>query len=423
MPPRTAWDTAMSPPPAKKARRSTRNLAAKVFFAACTGRTDELIALIDLGADPNEASADGKTLLHKAAQHGHNQTVAALLQRGADMDPVTHDNNMTPLYLAAHQGHARVVETLVAAGADLDTSWKCAHCDCDNRRTPCDAAFSSDHLDIALRLIELGACAHYDTVDQVVMPAICEDESHKIAKRLTRGKTLLHHATQRWDWWAVCTLLLHGADIDQRVQSPGMPRGATALHIAAKAFEQKKVLLLLRFNPDATIRNAEGQTPGMHAIACGNYTAAKCILLYETGEPERVWSAYDWRASQHTDRLRKLLTERSEDGETPFAQLLASLAVHGRTDDGNDLAHAMHDMGAGVVWSKRRHMLCPKSVRIAAQARTVFLGGRGASAPCGGRAPYVPKELWRNIFGFLLDGEHTFAKSELRQWLSCVDAR
>ena len=54
-----------------------------------------------------------------AAYHGHADTVAELIARGADVD-LRNDRNQSPLAGAIFKGEERVVRVLVAAGADLD---------------------------------------------------------------------------------------------------------------------------------------------------------------------------------------------------------------------------------------------------------------------------------------------------------------
>src|SRR5260370_41292207 len=61
-------------------------LAAKVFNLARQGDTGTLAAYLDAGVPANLCNDKGDTLVMLAAYHGHPQTVAALLERGADPD-------------------------------------------------------------------------------------------------------------------------------------------------------------------------------------------------------------------------------------------------------------------------------------------------------------------------------------------------
>ena len=54
------------------------------FDLARNGQTELLAAYVDAGLAVNLTDSNGDTLLILAAQHGHTDTVQALLARGAD---------------------------------------------------------------------------------------------------------------------------------------------------------------------------------------------------------------------------------------------------------------------------------------------------------------------------------------------------
>ena len=68
---------------------------------------------------PNLTNDKGDTLLILAAYHGHPQTVAALLARGADHSRV-NDRGQTALGAAVFRRSAPAVRALLDAGADPD---------------------------------------------------------------------------------------------------------------------------------------------------------------------------------------------------------------------------------------------------------------------------------------------------------------
>ena len=92
------------------------------FSAAALGRTDQLEVLIDRGAAELAArSPDGWTALHLAAFFGHLETVAMLLDRGADSAArSTNELENTPLHAALAAGRGAVAELLVERGADVN---------------------------------------------------------------------------------------------------------------------------------------------------------------------------------------------------------------------------------------------------------------------------------------------------------------
>jgi hypothetical protein len=73
--------------------------------------------LLEMGADPNIAvNPNGETLLHIAARAGNLNMVKLLLQKGADINPVTVKAERTPLYYASAGGYPDVMRALLDAG-------------------------------------------------------------------------------------------------------------------------------------------------------------------------------------------------------------------------------------------------------------------------------------------------------------------
>ena len=95
------------------------DLAARVFDLARGGATAELVEYLDAGVPANLTNHKGDTLLILAAYHGHPDTVAALLARGADHGRI-NDRGQTPLAAAVFKQSADTVQALVSAGADSD---------------------------------------------------------------------------------------------------------------------------------------------------------------------------------------------------------------------------------------------------------------------------------------------------------------
>jgi ankyrin repeat protein len=94
-------------------------LARKVFDLARDGVTDELAEYVDAGVPVNLTNDKGDTLLILAAYHGHPETVAALLARGADHGRA-NDRGQTALAAAVFRQSTDTVTRLLEAGADPD---------------------------------------------------------------------------------------------------------------------------------------------------------------------------------------------------------------------------------------------------------------------------------------------------------------
>ncbi|WP_238985966.1 ankyrin repeat domain-containing protein [Kocuria sp. SM24M-10] len=87
-----------------------------LFDMAREGRTEELLPAVRAGVPVNLTNGKGDTLLILAAYHQQEDTVAALLEAGADPDRV-NDNGQTALLSAVFRGNEAVVRALLEAGA------------------------------------------------------------------------------------------------------------------------------------------------------------------------------------------------------------------------------------------------------------------------------------------------------------------
>ncbi|KAM0827405.1 hypothetical protein ACQ4PT_068223 [Festuca glaucescens] len=75
------------------------------------GSTSVIRFLLDHGANPNKAAAEGFTALHHATLTGTCEIAELLLSRGAYVDPMCRRG--TPLHIAAQSGNVRMVELLL----------------------------------------------------------------------------------------------------------------------------------------------------------------------------------------------------------------------------------------------------------------------------------------------------------------------
>lgn len=94
-------------------------LAQDLLDDAREGRTERLVQHVDAGVPVELTDASGNTLLMLAAYHGHAETVAALIARGAVVDAL-NDRGQNPLAGAVFKGEDAVVRVLLEAGADPD---------------------------------------------------------------------------------------------------------------------------------------------------------------------------------------------------------------------------------------------------------------------------------------------------------------
>jgi len=88
-----------------------------LHWVAQSGVRENILLLLEAGADVNATTADGKTPLHWAAMRGSPDSVAVLLDDGANLDARDMDGK-TPLHRAAQAQTPETVTILQEAGAD-----------------------------------------------------------------------------------------------------------------------------------------------------------------------------------------------------------------------------------------------------------------------------------------------------------------
>ncbi len=104
-----------------------------IFEAAAVGdakRVGELLA--SDSSLRNAYSADGWTPLHLAAFFGREQAALALVEKGANLQALsTNENRNTPLHAAVANHQTNLVRMLLAGGADVDAKtgagWTALH--------------------------------------------------------------------------------------------------------------------------------------------------------------------------------------------------------------------------------------------------------------------------------------------------------
>jgi ankyrin repeat protein len=128
--------------------------ALDVFEAAALGRVDDLKRALGRSKRRVDAlSSDGFAPLHLAAYFGQADTVAFLLDRGADIEARSTNEllpGVTPLHSAAAGGHTDVALLLLDRGADPNAAqpggW-----------TPLHQAAATGDLVLCKRLLKAGA--------------------------------------------------------------------------------------------------------------------------------------------------------------------------------------------------------------------------------------------------------------------------
>jgi ankyrin repeat protein len=152
--------------------RTSNGGSTALHCAASMGRVDVLQLLLDAGADAAAACFQGqRTALHDAIEAGCLESVQLLLRYGAPVDSIMRLKNhysaleeLTPLHMAATYGRLQMLQPLVEAGADLEV-W------CEYTGTLLHCAAFRGHLNVAARLLQMGARVDATDVEGCTLPA------------------------------------------------------------------------------------------------------------------------------------------------------------------------------------------------------------------------------------------------------------
>jgi ankyrin repeat protein len=240
------------------------------------GERNAALALIDAGADVNEAQGDGTTPLHWAVYRLDAELAALLLERGARADAINQYGS-SPLAEAVKVADRPLVEKLLAAGADPEAP------NADGQ-TVLMLAARTGSTDIAQLLIDSGADVN--------------------ARENWRGQTALIWAADSRFPAIVDLLIAHGADVDFRAESFDWPSqitsepraqyrpvgGLTPLLYAARSGCTQCVASILDAGADIDRPTPEGMTPLM--IAIDNEALDTAALLLDRDANPHLWDWY-----------------------------------------------------------------------------------------------------------------------------------
>jgi ankyrin repeat protein len=239
--------------------------------------------LLDAGADPNAASAEGWSPLFEAAKHNEEVAVTAALLEGR-ADPAAEDDlGRTPLFVAVWNDNPTVIGPLAEAGGDLSEKMRA-----DWTSLLHLAAHHNRYPETVRELLSTGA-------DPNVRDPLGWTPLHHAAPELAFAALLLaagadspplHTAVLTEDVAAVAELLSGGADPNQKDSA-----GWSALHFAATRNVPEIVTRLLDAgaDPDAKLP-AGGGTPLHKAVSARVDVGIVRALLRGGADPNsREW--------------------------------------------------------------------------------------------------------------------------------------
>ncbi len=274
-----------------------------LLAAARDGTADDLMGLLDAGAEPDSAEADGTTALHWAVHRGDLAAALALLEAGVAVDRVNR-YGVRPSYLAAENGDAAMLGALIAAGADPNAVF----------------AEGESVLMTAAR-----------TGDVAAIESLLDAGADVNATEARGGQTALMWAAAENNAPAVAALLAAGAERDVHESSGEF----TALGFAVRAGAVDATRALLDAGADADATMPDGTSMIVLAVHNANYEVASLLLDFGADPNAAVQG---WTALHELALVRRWnrgfnLPGPEQDDDLSGLALVVELAAHGADVD------------------------------------------------------------------------------------------
>ncbi|MCJ1324005.1 hypothetical protein MMC10_000667 [Thelotrema lepadinum] len=242
------WETSLQDSwPSRNTRYKTRSL---LFMAAYFGVVPWIERLIGSSwkrmlQRPLTGKDDyGRSLLHVAAESGHEAAVELLLRLGADIDSGDSRDN-SPLILACKGGHTAVIELLLSHGASTEaknmSNWNTA-------------------------LVWAARCGHMDATKVLL------SRSTDIQGKDSEGHHALLEACYWGNHWIVEMLLNSGLQFDAEDEM---------LMTVAKRGHIRTMEVLLKFGADSRAKNYQGETAAQVARESDHHDICQLLLAHE----------------------------------------------------------------------------------------------------------------------------------------------
>ncbi|XP_012165850.2 protein phosphatase 1 regulatory subunit 12A isoform X2 [Bombus impatiens] len=233
-------ETNREPTQPRQVARKIKFSADCVFLAACAaGDKEEVVRLLQKGADINTGNVDGLTALHQACINDDLDMVEFLVEKGADIN-CGDNEGWTPLHATASCGFISIAKYLIEKGCNL-------------------AAVNYDG-QLALDIAE--SVEMEDMLQQHISKAGIDCDQ----ARSEEERSMLNDA-RAWQSGAAGKDSIHPKS------------GATALHVAAAKGYIDVMEILLQARCDVNAQDFDGWTP-LHAAAHWGQLEA-CELLVE----------------------------------------------------------------------------------------------------------------------------------------------
>ncbi|XP_025836910.1 protein phosphatase 1 regulatory subunit 12A isoform X5 [Agrilus planipennis] len=227
-----------------------------VFLAACAaGDKDEVLRLLEKGADINTTNVDGLTALHQACIDDNLDMVEFLVENGADVNRGDNEG-WTPLHATASCGFLSIAKYLLENGANVaavnnDGELPIDIAECEDMEDLLQAEIEEQGIDCNSARLEEERLMLKDARDWMAAKSPQIDMAHS-----KTGATPLHVASAKGYIKVMKLLLQCGADVDKQDVD-----GWTPLHAAAHWGQKEAAQLLAENLADMDCKNYVGQTP------------------------------------------------------------------------------------------------------------------------------------------------------------------
>ncbi|XP_077121481.1 protein phosphatase 1 regulatory subunit 12A isoform X1 [Ranitomeya variabilis] len=232
-------ETDLEPHVIKRKKTKVKFDDGAVFLAACSsGDSDEVLKLLDRGADINYANVDGLTALHQACIDDNLEMVKFLVENGASINQPDNEG-WIPLHAASSCGYLDIAEYLISQGANVGA----VNSEGD---TPLDIA-------------------EEEAMEELLQNEVNRQGIDVEAARKEEERIMLRDARQ----W------LNSGQINDTRHTKS---GGTALHVAAAKGYTEVLKLLIQAGYDINVKDYDGWTP-LHAAAHWGKEEASRILV------------------------------------------------------------------------------------------------------------------------------------------------
>ncbi len=278
-------------------------------------------ALLEAGADPDAAAADGATALHWAVHRDDGASAALLIRAGADVTAANR-YGVAPIALASQNGSAPMLARLLAAGADANRAQP-------EGETALMTAARTGRVEAVRLLLDHGADVN--------------------AAEQWRGQTALMWAAAEGHEAAVRELIAHGADVHARSgRTPAAaggpaagndagppdgtapPRGFSAFLFAVQGGHLGAATVLADAGAEVDDSAPDGSSALVVAIDNRHYAVARWLLA-RGADPDADgvgWTALHAAVLAHRPHFR-VVPDPSPTGSLSSGALIEALLAAG----------------------------------------------------------------------------------------------